>query len=428
MQVLAYRPCWHLFFIMYIGSMLATPEWIFETTQQGWLRDAIAQSGSLPIYRRHGMFLEPELDRLPILTKKEMREGFPDNFLPQASLDDLLSKSLVELEHTSGTSEERLPVFFERGWWDRQEAKALRMNESIRQCLEGVQAPRRATLTAPSCNGLTCPTVWMSREQRTIGGTLFVNLARIPFLLTPSELQRMAREIMEWEPTFLDLDPVHGTRFALYCEKEGIRFPSVKFILTSYEFTSVVHRRILSRVFQVPVWNLYGSTETGHLLMETVGGLMRPSVETAFLELEETDDQGVGPLLVTTLSNAYMPLVRYRIGDLAQRVGSPYASHYRIHGRTRDALRSRDGRRVTTLQIDECLSGLSGVAHYELRQEKTGHAVFRYVPDSAPPPDGELNEAIEQISALLGMPVEMVPASTLVPAASGKFRLTIPAA
>ena len=98
----------------------------------------------------------------------------------------------------------------------------------------------------------------------------------------------------------------------------------MKFILGSYEFVSVVHRRILERVFGVPVFNLYGSTETGHLLMENECGEMKPGLETAFLENVEPDERGVGHLVVTTLTNDYMPLVRYRIGDLVERQERPY--------------------------------------------------------------------------------------------------------
>ena len=268
-----------------------------------------------------------------------MRTDFPRNFLPEnQSLETLLEKNVVELEHTSGTSEERLPVIFARGWWDAQEAQAMRLNDQVWKMVEANPQFRRATITSPACNGLTCPTVWMSREQRTIGNALFVNLARIPFLLSDSDLAHMAAEISDWSPLFLDVDPVHGMRFALYCEQHGLKFPSLKFILSSYEFTSVVHRKILTRVFGVPVFNLYGSTETGHLLMENAEGRMKPAYETAFLEIVDPDSHGIGALVVTTLTNDFMPLLRYRIGDLAQKITSAYGTHYIIHGRARDTL------------------------------------------------------------------------------------------
>ncbi len=315
--------------------MLATPELIRETAQLRRLAELLPRWRQVPLYRDSLAPLSARefsagFQQLPLLQKRDMRADFPRNFVPAVeSLESLLENHPIELEHTSGTSEERLPVIFRRGWWDVQEQRALRLNRFIAQVLDEHPQPRRAAITPPACNGLTCPTAWMSREQRTLGRSLFVNLARIPFVLEEKELARMAAEIGEWSPQFLDVDPVHGAWFALYCERRGIKFPSLKFILCSYEFVSVVHRRILQRVFGVPVFNLYGSTETGHLLMENERDEMKPSYDTAFLELVNEDARGIGDLIVTTLSNDYMPLLRYRIGDLAERRARPYGTEFR---------------------------------------------------------------------------------------------------
>lgn len=414
--------------------MLATPELIREAAQVAQLEARLPRWRTVPLYRER---LAPAEGRcsengqrsrfqlLPFITKREMRAGFPDKFLgSEQTLESLLAEKVVELEHTSGTSEERLPVIFGRGWWNAQEECALRLNQFVAQVLDKHPNARRATMTSPACNGLTCPTAWQSRSQRTIGNTLFLNLARIPFLLTETDLARMAAEIAEWSPQFLDVDPVHGARFALYCEQQGLRFPSLRFVLCSYEFVSVVHRRILSRVFSVPVFNLYGSTETGHLLMENERGEMKPSYDTAFLEVAEEDEQAVGELIVTTLSNDYMPLLRYRIGDLAQRIERSYGTDYLVHGRSRDALIAADGRRMTTWQVDQCFADSSGIAHYQLRQSPNGECRLRYVPESHGLDSANLRVVVAQLEALLEYPVTTEPIPTLLPEASGKFRLT----
>jgi phenylacetate-CoA ligase len=317
-------------------------------------------------------------------------------------------------------------VIFGRGWWNAQEERALRLNTFVTKVLDEFPNARRATITSPACNGLTCPTVWMSREQRTFGNALFVNLARIPFLVSEADLLHMAAEVSDWSPQFLDVDPVHGARFALYCEQHGLKFPSLKFILCSYEFVSVVHRKILARVFGVPVFNLYGSTETGHLLMENERGEMKPSYDTAFLEIVNTDARGVGELVVTTLTNDYMPLLRYRIGDLVEQNILPYGNHFTVHGRARDALAASDGQGVTTWQVDKCFAGASGIAHYELRQSENGGCVLRFVPDGVAPTEKELRRVTSQLEALLkpSTKIKTVAMEVLVPAASGKFRLT----
>jgi phenylacetate-CoA ligase len=414
--------------------MLATPELVREAGQRSSLEEQLAGLGRVPLYRtwlpRAPAPGLGRLDGIPFMTKREMREGFPRNFLPsQAVLGSLLERNEVELEHTSGTSEERAPVLFRKGWWDEQEECALRLNPFVARVLDENPGARRATITTPACNGKSCPLVWQSVSRRTFGSTRFVNLARIPFALGDAELGRMAEEIAEWSPQFLDVSPVHGVRFALYCEARGIRFPSLRFILCSYEFLSVVHRRILGRVFGVPSFNLYGSTETGHLLMEDECGEMRPSYDTAFLEVFEADDCQVGELVVTTLSNDLMPLLRYRIGDLVERRDQPYRTTYRLHGRARDALRRGDGRHVTTLEVDECFAGVAGIAHYELRQRADGGCQLRLIPDGHGPAAEELRDLLSRLGARLQTPgdisVELVP--LLPPAPSGKFRLTRPA-
>jgi phenylacetate-CoA ligase len=413
--------------------MLATPEIIRETGQLAQLEKLFPRWRAVPLYRdslarancRHADF--DCFRRLPLMAKPEMRNDFPRNFLPAGqTIELLLEKNLIELEHTSGTSSERLPVIFGRGWWNEQEERALRLNAFVAKVLDEFPNARRATITSPACNGLTCPTVWVSREQRTFGNALFVNLARIPFLIADAELLHMAAEISDWSPQFLDVDPVHGARFALYCEQHGIKLPSLKFILCSYEFVSVVHRKILARVFGVPVFNLYGSTETGHLLMENERGEMKPSYDTAFLEIVDADARGVGELVVTTLTNDYMPLLRYRIGDLVEKQIQPYGNHFTVHGRARDALTSRDGERVTTWEVDQCFAEINGIAHYELRQSENGDCVLRFVPDGNAPTEAELRRTVSQVESLLKSSAEIKTEAmpVLVPSASGKFRLT----
>ena len=239
----------------------------------------------------------------------------------------------------------------------------------------------------------------------------------------------MAAEAVEWQPQFLDVDPVYGTLFALYCERRGIRLPSLRFILASYEFVSVAHRRILERVFGVPVFNLYGSTETGHLLMEVGQGEMRPSLETALLEALNTDGQGISELAVTTLTNDFMPLIRYRIGDLVERHQRPYSTSYLVHGRAADAFVTADGKRVTTWQIDQCLADLPGVAHYQLCERAGGEWLLRFAPDIAAPTTAETDELCRRLAQLLGAGGKLVIEQTdlLVPESSGKFRLGYPA-
>ena len=419
--------------------MLGTLD-IIREAQLSRLTELLSEWKQVPIYRSR---LSPKaalpagarnlagFEEAPFISKRELREGFPGNFLrPGQSLERLLEQGLIELEYTSGTSEEQLQVFFGRGWWEEQEERTFRRNPFIGRALDSHPDARRATLTTPACNGRACLSPWRSRAFRTLGNTLFVNQARIPFLLREEELARMAAEISEWSPLFLDVDPVHGAWFALYCERQGIRFPSLEFVLCSYEFVSVVHRRILERVFDIPVINLYGSTETGHLLIEGGRGEMKPSYENAVLEVIEADCRGIGELAITTLTNDYMPLLRYRIGDLVERRTQFDETTYIVHGRSHDSLRDRDGRRVTTWEADQCFAGVQGVAHYQLHQESGKACRLRFVPDGGGPAAEEQRGLVSRLETLLQSPggIEVEAMELVLPTLSGKFRLTSSAA
>ena len=388
-------------------------------------RSAIEQTVTVPFYATPAWqaalsLSSPRLTDLPRITKSQLREHSPEGFLPAGlDLKTLLDRGLIEEESTSGTSGASVRVIFGQTWWAEQERRALVRNPFLAQLFGARPSLRRCVLTTPGCSGVSCFNRWLNLEQRTLGDSLFVNQSRIPFTLGEEKLAVMAKEVADWAPTFLDVDPVHGAWFALHCERHGLRFPSLRFILTSYEYTSVVHRAIMERVFGVPVINLYGSSETGHLLVEH-DDVMLPSPETA--TLESTAAEGIGELLVTTLTNPYLPLLRYEIGDFVERT----TEGYRVHGRKRDALRGADGRTLTTRMVDQIFLGVGGIAHYQLRQKTDGSAHLFLLPETVGDSLGSAQAQLTaELSELLGANVTAESVSLIAPEDSGKFRLTV---
>lgn len=396
-------------------------------TKQHDLTSVLKQTAGVPFYQRadwaQALTLPClQLDQLPHLTKEEFRLNSPAGFLPNHfDLTTLVQSGAVEEENTSGTSGTSVRVIFGATWWAEQEARALRQNHFIKKILENNPLARRAVFTTPGCSGVSCYARWLNYEQRIMGQTLFVNQSRIPFTIPEEKYAQMVEETLRWDPTFLDVDPVHGMAFALYCERHRVQFPSLRFILSSYEYTSVLHRRIMSRVFGVPVINLYGSSETGHLLIEKEDGFMTPSIETALLEIDSRQPSGFGQLLVTTLTNPYLPLIRYEIGDFVE------SDHrgYLVHGRIRDALLNHEGSWVTTRQIDELFHDGEGIAHYQLRQNTDGSCELLLLPEKSGDTLTQIIPVITQrLKKTLGYSVECQSVPLITPEDSGKFRLT----
>src|SRR5580700_4194985 len=102
--------------------MLATPEIIQEHAQLSRLEKLLPEWQLLPLYheavsRRADTDIQTAFKGFPFIGKRELRAGFPI-LRPGQNLERLLEQEVVELEHTSGTSGEQLPVLFQRGWWD----------------------------------------------------------------------------------------------------------------------------------------------------------------------------------------------------------------------------------------------------------------------------------------------------------------------
>jgi phenylacetate-CoA ligase len=243
----------------------------------------------------------------------------------------------------------------------------------------------------------------------------------------------MVAEAVDWDPVFLDTDPVYATVFALHCERRKIKFPKLKFILTTYEYTSVLHKRILERVFGVPIYNLYGSTETGHLMMERGRGEMVASRNVAQLDVINQDDRGIGELVVSTLSNDYMPLLKYRIGDLVEvrsdtREASAGNVTYVLHGRAPDTLKTQDGRRITTRDVDQCFVESSGLMHYRLHEVSPGAFALYYIMEGDGVTKNSLRPVVEKLEQLIRptKAIDAIQAKFLLPESSGKFVLVYP--
>ena len=133
--------------------MFDAPQKTHETTWQDRLTELLPRLLQLPLYRsRLENPAQPPsaaaFTQLPFITKRELREGFPGNFLgTERILQTLLDSKEVELEHTSGTSGERLPVLLGRGWWEMQELRAIQLNPRLALSFAPGLTPRRAALT-----------------------------------------------------------------------------------------------------------------------------------------------------------------------------------------------------------------------------------------------------------------------------------------
>jgi phenylacetate-CoA ligase len=171
------------------------------------------------------------------------------------------------------------------------------------------------------------------------------------------------------------------TYLAQYLEREGLEVPPGyprQALIASGEVLEPQMRAALERVFQVPVFNRYGSREVGLLAYQCDRreGL-HLNVSNAYVECAGLDVyRQPGELLITQLRNYAMPLIRYQIDDLAVLEAEPCGCGRtapmvkRLAGRTPTTFVSAAGVMIEGYHLINALRQVEGILEFQLVQEE----------------------------------------------------------
>lgn len=157
-------------------------------------------------------------------------------------------------------------------------------------------------------------------------------------------------------------------------------------ICTHSESTTAEERRGFSAAFGVDVFDEYASQELHLIATQCRYG--RHHIVEDNIRADVTRDGaygGAGQLVATTLTNDYMPFIRYLQGDVVElegpaapcECGSTFRTMSKLHGREDELLRRRDGSlvdldRVVALHNTTLIPQGSGVAQSRIYQLEPG--------------------------------------------------------
>ncbi|HQE94392.1 MAG TPA: hypothetical protein PK885_00750 [Candidatus Marinimicrobia bacterium] len=131
-------------------------------------------------------------------------------------------------------------------------------------------------------------------------------------------LEKLSRQIQRFNPCYFYGYSNSIYRLALYYKENNLPLPGrLKAIFVTAETLFPQERKIVESVFHVPVSNEYGCSEIGGFAYECPAGNWHVSIENVFLEFIENEN-GVREIVGTSLTNEYMPFIRYRIGDIGE--------------------------------------------------------------------------------------------------------------
>jgi phenylacetate-CoA ligase len=160
-----------------------------------------------------------------------------------------------------------------------------------------------------------------------------------------------------------------------YCESHGYGLPPVKVVFTSSELLTPLLRQRLEASFGARVCDIYGCTEFKEVAWQCEAGRYHVNHESVWIEsVSEAHADEPGALVLTTLVNRGLPLIRYRVGDLGRltwegcvcgRQG-PVLSE--LAGREVELLELPDGRRLSPYLLTTSVEDVNGLRQYQFVQ------------------------------------------------------------
>lgn len=196
---------------------------------------------------------------------------------------------------------------------------------------------------------------------------LVLNRKRMPtFEIGVKNSKEFYRKLMSFHPYFLYglMNPIH--EFARYLSVSGAAAKDLQLgvIVATGERQNPSKKQFVQDVFDCRVVNEYGCTESGIIAFECPMGNLHTASHNIYVELINPETLKPvaagesGEVVITELHATRMPLIRYRLGDMAIRraelcnCGRKTPLIGEIVGRVSEMIPTPDGRKVSCALLD----------------------------------------------------------------------------
>jgi phenylacetate-coenzyme A ligase PaaK-like adenylate-forming protein len=341
---------------------------------------------TVPIYRDWqkfdpgpGVHIDTRYAALPALTKKKIRENFPVGILPP-SLDvnmGLASKEITLVE-TSGTTDDKITNIWNQKWWDASERASWQLNSYASHLADSNH--REAILANPLNVGFISDEADLPFEKRRLSRFLYLNEKTDPAKWSPALMDRMIKELAEFQPVLLEANPSLLARLCRYAESVKSPVFQPELITFTYEYATHFHLRQIRRIFSSPFASSYGTTETGYVFMQCEFGKFHQNSSFCRVDFEPLKEEHGGPdlgrILVTPFNNPWSYLLRFDVGDLVilDPAGNcPCGKNSgfllkTLAGRVANLTLTCSGRLVSLYELDTSMGKMEEIDSYQLVQ------------------------------------------------------------
>ncbi len=308
-------------------------------------RKKFAEAGILPTDIQN----KEDLRKVPFTTREELSAAFPHD----VTAKNFIIQDLIPIQ-TSGTSTEKpFKLYIDLDGMNRKYALLLR-NYSYFNWHFGKKIMSLWNKAHEDYRPL---------KQRSLAKTFIYKFAHrkktLPLFAESTKLDFAAGmdyylEIKDFRPHLLEGDAIMLYHIGRFLEREKLAKPRLEAISSATCATTASIRKRISEMFGCPVYNNYGPHEMEGIACECEArdGLHQ-SIDSYYIEFIREDrralENELSELVLTDLDNFAMPLIRYKIGDLA-RAGIFKCSCGRtlplmkdVEGRASDALKTERG-------------------------------------------------------------------------------------
>jgi phenylacetate-CoA ligase len=300
-----------------------------------------------------------DLERFPVINKQQLQQD------PQAFIAAGFDPAKLYASRTSGSSGQPTTTYFDRDAWllakyvlkMRRIAATIGMPMWRRVMIISEQPPERLGSVADAApSGLG---IFFQQRHLSIHTPIEQHLG---------VLQHYRPHVIYAFPSYL-LDLIASAALS------AMPLPKIATLFTSSEVLTGEARARIEQAFSGRLYDVYGSTEFKEVAWQCEYGRYHLNFESVYLDAPEQGTQA--PVVLSTVSNFAMPLLRFDIGDRAL-FGSNHcpcgraSSHMmQFTGREGDMIILPSGRRLSAYLLTTAIESENSILQYRIIQTRT---------------------------------------------------------
>ena len=313
-----------------------------------------------------------DLRKLPIVTKEDIR-GKTDKFLNK-HLD--FRKFLKS--HSSGSTGQPFWSYFDRRSWIRKKyTSKLRARMACGMKL-GEKVAIFESEPVDKCEAL---------NNKHFARNFLLKVMRFSIY---EDFEKTFIRLSEFKPQNIYGPPNYFFQLAQFVKKKNVSISFLKRIYTSSEYLESPVKNIMRNVFQVDIFDVYGSTEFKEVAWECKYHqgyhLNEDEVICEILNENKPAPPGeVGDIVLTDLRNRAMPLIRYRIKDRGKFLdeicpcGRTFSLMQPLAGRASEYIQLSNGEKLSPFLFTTSIEKIQGLAQYQLIQKSENDLIVNVI-------------------------------------------------